>query len=95
MIKAQTDAQELAQKSQDAQQKGQLEVLSERLKALTGLMQLQNSREERDSRERIEGAKIANERMQLAEAALVHPMATPVAQQFAQLWPGLGSGRVI
>jgi hypothetical protein len=94
-VQLQAKAAELAQRSQDAQMKGQLEILSQRIKSATELLQLQNNREERESRERIEGAKITNERMQLAEAALVHPLATPVAQQFAQMWPTNGGGRII
>jgi hypothetical protein len=84
----QTKMAELAQNSKDIEQKGQLQLLSEKMKFLTQQMQLQNNREQRDSLERIEAAKLANERMQMAEGALVHPEATPVAQTFAQLWPG-------
>ena len=101
-VQMQAKAAELAQKSQDAQMKGQLEILSQRLKSATELLQLQNNREERESRERIEGAKTGTERMKLAEAALVHPLATPVAQEFAQMWPQIAGpaglargGRVI
>jgi len=101
-VQMQAKAAELAQKSQDAQQKGQLEILSQRLKSATELLQLQNNREERESRERIESAKTGTERMKLAEAALVHPLATPVAQEFAQMWPQIAGpaglargGRVI
>jgi hypothetical protein len=90
-IKAMADLQvkmaELAQKQQDSNNKTQLELLSEKFKLLIEGMQLQNNREERASREKIEGAKLAQERMQLAEGALVHPEATPVAQTFGQIWP--------
>jgi len=79
--------QELAQDQEDSRNKMMLELLSEKFKMLIESMQLQNNREERASRERIEAAKLANERMQLAESALVHPEATPVSQAFAQLWP--------
>jgi hypothetical protein len=92
-------AQELAQKSKDAQQKGQLEFLSNQLKLLTEGAKLQGMRETNLSRERIEGAKLAQKRMELAGGALVHPEATPVAQTFGQLWPGMppggGTNRVI
>jgi hypothetical protein len=87
MIDMQTKMAELAQKAQDAEQKLALQKLSETMKWMIEVMQLQNNREERASRERIENAKIATERMQLAESALVHPEATPVAQTFAQIWP--------
>jgi hypothetical protein len=90
-IKAMGDMQvkmaELAQKTQDSQAKLEMEKLSETMKWAIEIMQLGNNREERASRERIENAKLANERMQLAESALVHPESTPVAQTFAQIWP--------
>ena len=91
-VQLQAKAAELAQKSQDAQMKGQLEILSQRIKSATDLLQLQNNREERESRERIEAAKTGTERMKLAESALVHPLATPVAQEFAQMWPQIVQG---
>jgi hypothetical protein len=78
----------LQQKTQDTQTKGMIDILSEKLKVMIEQLQLQNNREERASRERIEAAKLANERMQLAEGALIHPLSTPVAQQFAGQWPG-------
>jgi hypothetical protein len=87
MVDMQAKMAELAQKSQDSQQKASLEKLHDQMQWLIEIMQLQNNREERASRERIETAKLAQERMQLAEGALVHPTATPVAQQFAQIWP--------
>jgi hypothetical protein len=87
MADMQAKMAELAQKSQDVQQKADLQKLSESMKYMMEMLKLQNNREERASRERIEGAKLAQERMQLAEGALIHPMATPVAQQFAQIWP--------
>jgi hypothetical protein len=83
----QTKLAELQQKTQDSAQKAELQVLSERIKAMTEMLQLQDRREERSSRELIEGNKLQLERMQLAESAMVHPLATPVAQQFAQMWP--------
>lgn len=92
-VQLQAKAAELAQRSADAQQKAQLELLAQRIQSATELLQLQNNREERESRERIEGAKIGTERMKLAQAALVHPLATPVAQEFAQMWPsGMSNG---
>jgi hypothetical protein len=87
MVDMQTKMAELAQKTQDSQQKTALEKLHDQMQWMIEIMQLQNNREERASRERIETAKLAQERMQLAEGALVHPTATPVAQQFAQIWP--------
>ena len=90
MADTQLATQELAQKAQDMQMKGALEMLSERMKLMIQEIQLQNNREERVSRERIEGAKLAQERMQLAEGALIHPLATPVARQFSQQFgPGV------
>jgi hypothetical protein len=50
-------------------------------------MKLTNNREERQSREKIEAAKMAQEQMNLAEGALIHPLATPVAEQFVRQWP--------
>src|SRR5262249_23018428 len=91
VIKAMTDAQlkmrELAQDEKDSQRKLQLETLSERMKFMTEAMQIQNNREQRASQERIEAANLAEERMKMAQGALVHPLSTPVAQQFAGTWP--------
>jgi hypothetical protein len=92
---AQTKMMELAARTQDTRQKGQLQLLANQMKMALQATELVNNREERASRERIEGAKIANERMQMAESALVHPLATPVAQQFAQTWPVYPPGQRI
>jgi len=90
MADTQVAMQELSQKTQDSQMKANLEMLSEKMKLMIEGIQLQNNREERQSRERIEGAKLLQERMQLAEGALIHPLATPVARQFsAQFGPGV------
>ena len=78
---------ELQQKSQDDVMKGQLQILSEKMDVLQEYMKLQNNREERASREKIEAAKMAQEQMNLAEGALIHPLATPVAEQFVRNWP--------
>jgi hypothetical protein len=86
---------DVQQKAQDSQTKAQLSYISEQMKLFGQQMQLQGTRENRFSQERIAAAKLENERMQLAEGALVHPLATPVAQQFAQRWPsGIGPGGV-
>ena len=97
MAQAQGKAAELAQKEQDSQRKAQLEILDGQLKIMLENMKLQNNREQRASAERIEGANLAQQRMELAQGALVHPLATPVAQNFAQLWPGMpaANNRVI
>ena len=50
-------------------------------------MKLTNNREERASREKIEQQQMAQEQMNLAEGALIHPLATPVAEQFVRQWP--------
>jgi hypothetical protein len=100
-IKAMGDMQvkmaELAQKTQDSQAKLEMEKLSETMKWAIEIMQLGNNREERASRERIEGAKLNLERMQLAESAMVHPEAAPVGQMMGQLWPvpRLGGNRIL
>lgn len=78
---------ELIQSSQDSQQKSQLQMLEARLKLMLEYLQLQATRETNASRERIEQMNLAQERMQLAQGALIHPEATPVSQTFAQLWP--------
>jgi hypothetical protein len=86
---------DVQQKAQDSQTKAQLSYISEQMKLFGQQLQLQGTRENRMSQERIAGAKIENERMQLAEGALVHPLSTPVAQEFAQRWPvGIGPGGV-
>jgi hypothetical protein len=87
MGKLQSKAAELKQKSMDSMVKAETEKMLAQLQYVTELLQLQATRETNQSRERIENAKLAQQRMELAEGALVHPLATPVAQQFAQLWP--------
>jgi hypothetical protein len=88
---------ELAQKTQDSQLKAQVTELSEHMKLFGEQMQLQSNRENRQSQERIASAKIAAERMKLAETGMIHPLAAPVGQQLAQAWPpGMSpGGRVI
>ena len=93
MADMQQKAAELAQKEQDGQRRATLDWLSEQLKAMTEQRKLQDNQLERMSRERIEGAKIDQKRLELAQATLVHPLAAPVAQT----WPGVpgGQGRLI
>jgi hypothetical protein len=78
---------ELKQKTADAQMQANLDILSEKMDVLKEYMKLADNREERASREKIENQKIAQEQMNLAEGALVHPLATPVAEQFVRGWP--------
>ena len=92
MSKVMIKMQELAQKEQDSKRKGELELLTGQLKMITEGAKLQAMDRQNQSRERIEGAKLATKRMELAQGALVHPEATPVAQTFAQLWPGMPPG---
>jgi hypothetical protein len=80
---------ELKQKTADDQMKAQIEILSEKMGVLKEYMKLANNREERASREKIEGQKMAQEQMNLAEGALIHPLATPVAEQFVRNWPSM------
>ena len=94
MQQAQSKAAELAQKEQDGQRKAQLDYLSQQLKAMTEMAQVQDRAADRMSRERIEGAKIDQKRLELAQSTLVHPLSAPVAQT----WPGMPpmpGGRVI
>jgi len=90
---------ELRQNTADAQLQAQLDILSEKLGVLKEYMKLQNNREERGSRERIEASKMAQEQMNLGEGALIHPLATPVAEQFVRNWPAMvqpmQSGRIL
>ena len=90
---------ELKQKTADATQKAQIDVLAEKMDVLKEYMKLANNREERASREKIENQKLAQEQMNLAEGALIHPLAAPVAQEFVRSWPDLvrpqGTNRII
>jgi|KBSMisStandDraft_5_1062788.scaffolds.fasta_scaffold07876_8 hypothetical protein len=87
MAEIQLKTKELVQKQLDSQTKAQLELLKEKMDMLQEYMKLTNNREERQSREKIEAAKMAQEQMNLAEGALIHPLATPVAEQFVRQWP--------
>jgi signal recognition particle GTPase len=78
---------ELKQKTQDSQQQGMIDVLAEKMDVLKEYMKLANNREERASREKIEQNKLAVEQMNLAEGAMIHPLAAPIAQQFVRDWP--------
>ena len=85
--------QELAQKEGDSQRKAQLDVILQGMKNAMEGQKLVGQNLERQSRERIEGAKLEQKRMELAQSTLVHPLAAPIAQT----WPGMPSngGRVI
>jgi hypothetical protein len=78
---------ELKQKTEDAHAQAGLDMIAEKMDVLKEYMKLANNREERASREKIEMQKIAQEQMDLAEGALIHPLATPVAEQFVRNWP--------
>jgi hypothetical protein len=79
----------MALEEKDSQRKAVLQELELHLKSMTEGAKLQDNQQERVSRERIEGAKLSQKRMELAQSALVHPMAAPVAQT----WPGLPPGQ--
>jgi len=79
---------DLAQKEKDSQRKAQLDMVTQQLKALVESAEIQDRAADRMSRERIEGAKLAQKRMELAQSTLVHPLAAPVAQT----WPGMPGG---
>jgi hypothetical protein len=81
--------QKMALEEKDSQRKAVLQELELHLKSMTEGAKLQDNQQERVSRERIEGAKLSQKRMELAQSALVHPMAAPVAQT----WPGLPPGQ--
>jgi hypothetical protein len=98
MAEIQFKVMELKQKTQDAQQQGMIDVLAEKMDVLKEYMKLANNREERASREKIEQNKLDIETMNLAEGALIHPLAGPVAQEFVRSWPqisGPSRGRII
>src|SRR4029077_8304470 len=78
---------ELAQKKEDSQMQALLDVQDQKMDILKEYMKLTNNREERASREKIESQQMAQEQMNLAEGALIHPLATPVAEQFVRQWP--------
>jgi Skp family chaperone for outer membrane proteins len=92
MQKAMAKMQELAQKEQDSKRKADLEIVMGHIKMISENAKLQAMDRQNMSRERIEGAKIAQKRMELAESSMVHPLATPIAQQFMQGWPMPGQG---
>ena len=76
---------DLAQKTQDSNTKAQLEILSDHMKAMLESAKLQVSREQNASRERIEGAKLDQKKLEVQQASLVHPLAAPVAQTFGRV----------
>src|SRR5215831_17233423 len=90
--KLQLQVQQMQMKAADNESKNQLGQVNALLKQHGEELKLQNSREERLSRERVENAKLEAERMQLAEGALVHPDVTQTARQFVSQWP---AGRII
>jgi hypothetical protein len=83
----QQKTQKMALEEKDSQRKASLQELELHLKALTEASKVQDNTAERFSRERIEGAKLAQKRMELAQSTLVHPTSAPVAQT----WPGMPS----
>jgi hypothetical protein len=87
----QQKTQKMALEEKDSQRKAALQELELHLKGLTESAQLQDNAAERASREKIEGAKLAQKRMELAQTVAVHPLAAPVAQT----WPGMPGGRII
>jgi hypothetical protein len=93
MQQAYQKMQELAQKEQDSQRKSQLNVVLQGMKNAMEGQKLIGQNLERQSRERIEGAKLQQKQMELAQSTLIHPLAAPVAQT----WPGVPGqqGRVI
>ena len=100
MAEIQFKFKELAQESADTAMKAQLELLGQKMDVLKEYMQYQNNREERASREMIERNKLQVEQMNLAEGAMIHPQATPIAEQFVRNWPSFigpppSGGRII
>src|SRR5580765_5062854 len=87
MAELQFKMRELAQKKDDSQMQALLDVQDQKMDVLKEYMKLTNNREERASREKIESQQMAQEQMNLAEGALIHPLATPVAEQFVRQWP--------
>jgi hypothetical protein len=98
MAELQFKMKELAQKREDAQMQMLLDQQGQKMDVLKDYMKLANNREERASREKIEQNKLAVEEMNLAEGAMIHPLATPVAEQFVRNWPDVvrqGNTRLI
>jgi len=87
MAELQFKLRELAQKKDDSQMQALLDQQDTKMDILKEYMKLTNNREERASREKIEQQQMAQEQMNLAEGALIHPLATPVAEQFVRQWP--------
>jgi hypothetical protein len=94
MQKAQLKMAELAQKSQDSKEKGQLEIISNNMKMFIEGAKIQGMDRQNASRERIAAAQLEQKKTELVAGAMVHPLAAPVAQEFASLYPP-SSGRVI
>lgn len=92
MQKAQLKMAELAQKSKDSAEKGQLELLSQRMKMFIEGAKIQGMDRQNASRERIEMAKISQKQLDVQQAAMVHPLAAPVAQSFLENNPPPGPG---
>jgi len=89
-VNLQAKLADIAQRSKDNEQKNQLEAVDTQLKWLIEQMKAADNAAERQSRERVEAQKDATERLQLAQAALIHPLAIPAAQSYVPL-----PGRVI
>jgi len=87
----QQKTQKMMLEERDSVRKAALAQLDTQLKAMVEGAKLQDNAAERQSREKIEGAKLAQKRMEVAQSALVHPMATPVAQT----WPGMPGQRIL
>jgi hypothetical protein len=94
MQKAQLKMAELAQKSKDSQEKAQLELISQRMKMFIEGAKIQGMDRQNASRERIAAAQLEQKKTELVAGAMVHPLAAPVAQQFAELYPP-NPGRLI
>jgi hypothetical protein len=87
----QQKASKMAADERDSVRKAALQQLELQLKALVESATIQDNAAERQSRERIEGAKLSQKRMELAQSTLVHPTSAPVAQ----VWPGMPGQRII
>jgi hypothetical protein len=87
----QQKAAKMAADERDSVRKASLQQLELQLRALTESATIQDNAAERQSRERIEGAKLAQKRMEVAQSTLVHPTSAPVAQ----MWPGMPGQRIL
>ncbi len=92
MAEVQVKLQEIEARTKDSEAKLKLAALNSQLKLLIEQMKVRDQQAERESREKIEGERQITERLQLVQAALVHPQAVPYAMPFMPPMPG---GRVI